>query len=186
MNRKWMVGVLAIALGVLSNGQLDAQDKGDAGHENSRSDDHDAPHHAKIKSFSVEQVDETLTYPSYLVDIPDEHTTLLPQWSWANPWPEHGPVNYLLFASSAVTGASGGAVVLETPDLKNFTAATAEGYAEQVMTSPVALNSLRSRIRPGIRRELWGARVRRAGSNSSSGKSNHDLRGRESLPEWSA
>jgi hypothetical protein len=141
MNRKWMVGVLAIALGVLSNGQLDAQDKGDAGHENSRSDDHDAPHHAKIKSFSVEQVDETLTYPSYLVDIPDEHTTLLPQWSWANPWPEHGPVNYLLFASSAVTGASGGAVVLETPDLKNFTAATAEGYAEQVMTSPVAFRS---------------------------------------------
>ena len=69
--------------------------------------DHDAPHHAKIKSFSVEQTEETLAYPSYLVDIPDEHTTLLPQWPWANPWPEHGPVNYLLFASSAVTGSIG-------------------------------------------------------------------------------
>src|ERR1700690_2268783 len=107
MNRKWLVGVLVIGLGGLFNGQLVAQDKDDTRHEYSSNDSDDFPHRPKIKSFSVEQTDETLTYPSYLVDIPDEHTTLLPQWPWANPWPEHGPLNYLLFASSAVTGESG-------------------------------------------------------------------------------
>jgi hypothetical protein len=99
--------------------------------------DDDFPHHPKIKSFSVEETDESLIYPDYLVDIPDEHTTLLPQRSWSNPWQEHGPDSYLLFGSSAVTGASGGAVVLQTTDLKNFSSVAAQGYADQVMTPPV-------------------------------------------------
>jgi hypothetical protein len=99
------------------------------------------PHHQKIKSFSVEETDQALTYPDYLVDIPDEHTTLLPQWSWSNLWQGLGPDSYLLFGSSAITGASGGAVVLQTTDLKNFSSAAARGYSEQVITAPVAFRN---------------------------------------------
>ncbi len=49
--------------------------------------------------------------------------------------------SYLVFASSAVTGASGGAVVLQTTNLQTFSSATERGYAEQVMTPPVDFRS---------------------------------------------
>jgi hypothetical protein len=90
--------------------------------------------HPRIKSFAVEMTDETLTYPSYLVDIPDEHTTFLPVSAWL-------PDTYLVFASSKVQGGTGGAVVLETTDLKHFHPATAAGYNEQVMAPPVAFTA---------------------------------------------
>src|SRR5579862_3820860 len=94
-------------------------------------------HRMKIKSFSVEISDDTLTYPTYLVDIPDEHTTVIPTWAW--PYP--GADTYLVFASSSITGGSGGAVVLETTDLTHFDSAIARGYAEQVMAPPISIKS---------------------------------------------
>jgi len=96
-------------------------------------------HHFQIKSFSVESAADTLTYPSYLVDIPDEHTTLMPVWSWPYSFRERGADKYLVFASSSIKGESGGVVALETSDLTNFV--TAPGYAEHVMTPPVAFTS---------------------------------------------
>lgn len=97
-------------------------------------------HHVAIKSFDVSE-DETLTYPSNLANIPDEHTTIMPigdheRSSWAANR-DSDPVTYLIFASSALKGGNGGAVVLETTDLTNFTFATDRGYAEQVMNPPV-------------------------------------------------
>jgi uncharacterized protein (TIGR03437 family) len=87
-----------------------------------------------IKSFSV-GADQTLTWPNapgsgkYLVDLPDEHTTFFP------PAIAGGP--YLVFASSKVSGTTGGAAVLQTTDLKNFSFATGLGYSMQVMAPPV-------------------------------------------------
>jgi hypothetical protein len=90
-----------------------------------------------ITSFSVETPDETLTYPDYLINIPDEHTTLLPLFDWLRPWQENDHT-YLLFGSSKISkNGTGGAVVLETTDLVTFTAATDKGYAQQVMAPPV-------------------------------------------------
>ncbi len=92
----------------------------------------------KIKSFSV-SADLTLTYPSNLTNLPDEHTTIIPL-SGPNdfPWaPGAATGTYLVFASSGIAGGNGGTVVLETTDLQNFAFATDRGYAEQVMGPPV-------------------------------------------------
>ncbi len=123
MKRIVSTPICILVLGLCIAGQLRAQDW--------------PAHHPKIKSFSVEQKDETLMYPSYLVDIPDEHTSVIPPWAW--PFTPEKPAadTYLIFASSKVQGGNGGAVVLESTDLINFNPATARGYAEQVMGPPV-------------------------------------------------
>ncbi len=100
-----------------------------------------AGHHLKIKSFAVDATDETLAYPSYLVDIPDEHTTLIPPSASPTLSREAGANTYLVFASSKIKGGMGGAVTLETTDLKHFAPATGQGYNEQVMAPPVAFTS---------------------------------------------
>src|ERR1019366_749598 len=73
--------------------------------------------HAKILSFDVGD-DETLTYPSNLTNIPDEHTTIMPIGAH-NPVYRPGDQDrdsdaYLIFASSGVTGGNGGVAVLES------------------------------------------------------------------------
>jgi len=93
------------------------------------------PNRLQITSFSVGP-DQTLTYPNsptdvnHLVDLPDEHTTFIPP----------APNSYLVFAASKISGGTGGAVVLETTDLKTFSFATAAGYNRQVMTPPTAID----------------------------------------------
>ena len=74
-------------------------------------------------TFSVGP-DEALIYPSDdLVNLPDEHTTILPPKSDLDP--------YLFFASSSLKGESGGTVVLQSFDLKSFDFAS--GYPPNVM-----------------------------------------------------
>ncbi len=82
--------------------------------------------------------DEALSYPSTLTDLPDEHTTIFP--------PAAGASNYLVFASSAVKGGSGGTVVLQTSDLTNFQ--FVNGYAAQVMTPPLAFTTCKTYYDP--------------------------------------
>jgi hypothetical protein len=91
----------------------------------------------RITAFSV-GADQALSYPdtagdaNRLLDLADEHTTLIPQRT--------GPDVYLLFGSSRVASApTGGAVVLQTSDLKSFSFATSLGYGYNVMTPPVAI-----------------------------------------------
>src|ERR1700730_7983246 len=82
----------------------------------------------QIKSFSVGP-DQTLSYPSSLANLPDEHTTLIPPASSTGP--------YLLFGASNIAGGQFGAVALQTTDLKSFNFATALGYSPQVLlTAP--------------------------------------------------
>src|SRR5579864_671613 len=133
---KIVVGaLLIIAFPIASSAQ------GRAASVNSWNDDQSEGHHAKIASFSVEVPDETLTYPSYLVNLPDEHTTLLPLFDWLRPWQENDHT-YLLFGSSKISKTGpGGTVVLETTDLVTFTDAGDKGYAEQVMIPPVLFTS---------------------------------------------
>ena len=93
--------------------------------------------HPQILSFSV-SADQTLAWPHgapspYLVDLPDEHTTFIP--------PASGSGSYLVFGASKISGGNGGAVVLQTTDLTNFTFATSLGYSPQVMTAPVQFTS---------------------------------------------
>jgi uncharacterized protein (TIGR03437 family) len=96
--------------------------------------------HPQIATFSV-SADQTLTYPDaapspYLVNLPDEHTTVIPPASSAAP--------YLVFGASRVSGTavvSAGAVVLQTTDLTDFTFATSLGYNSPVLLSPVAFTS---------------------------------------------
>lgn len=103
--------------------------------------DRGASRYPKIKSFTVEVPDDTLTYPSYLINIPDEHTTLILIFDWMRPWQENDQT-YLLFGSSKISKTgTGGAVVLGTTDLVTFTAATDKGYPEQVMAPPVLFTS---------------------------------------------
>jgi len=91
----------------------------------------------RIKSFSV-GLDQTLTYPAgpanppYLVDLPDEHTTIFPPANSSSP--------YVFFAASKLSGGTGGAVVLQTTDLKNFDFATAPGYSRQVFAPPLPID----------------------------------------------
>ncbi len=89
----------------------------------------------RINSFSVGP-DQTLTYPdttgdpNRLANLADEHTTFIP----LGP----GLDDYLAFASAKVaSSATGGAVVLQTSDLRTFSFATALGYGYQVMSPPV-------------------------------------------------
>ena len=96
-----------------------------------------SPQPLTIKSFSVGP-DQTLSYPDnpanppYLVDLPDEHTTVIPPSAPGAP--------YLVFAASKLSGGSGGAVVLQTTDLINFDYATSLGYNRQVFASPIPIN----------------------------------------------
>jgi hypothetical protein len=86
-----------------------------------------------IQIFWV-STDQMLTYPNNLVDIPDEHTTFIPNLPDVS-------ASYLVFASSKIRGGLGGAVVLETNDLQTFTYATVDGYADQVMAPPIAFTT---------------------------------------------
>jgi len=93
--------------------------------------------HPQIVSFSVGP-DQTLNYPSsstsspYLLNLPDEHVTMIPPASSSSP--------YLIFGASAISTGWGGTDVLQSMDLQNFTFATGLGYSPQVMTSPVAIS----------------------------------------------
>src|SRR5579863_721404 len=106
---------------------------------NSRAGGHSGPNYPMIKSISVSTPDDTLSYPSTLVDIPDEHTTFIPLSALHDFQPVPGPFwkKYLVFASSKIRGGNGGAVVLETTDLTNFDFAADLGYNDQVMNPPV-------------------------------------------------
>ena len=139
----------ALALLTLRN---PAQAQGEAQHENAQSDDYDGAHHPKIKSFALETTDETLTYPSYLVDLPDEHTTIIPPPAWPYLWETTGADTYLVFASSNVYGgtATSGAVVLETTDLKHFYPATDQGIQPPGDGFSARYAGLRSRLRHRI------------------------------------
>ena len=75
--------------------------------------------------------DETLTYPSDVPSLPDEHTTIIP--------PAAGSSAYLLFGASRLTGGNSGTVALQSSDLMTFTAAA--GYPAQVMSSLQPLRS---------------------------------------------
>jgi hypothetical protein len=102
--------------------------------DRARAEDQDAGlgrrHPPKITSFSVGS-DEQLIYPTDLTNLPDEHTSVLP--------PAPGSNKYLFFSASSILGGSGGAVALETWDLKNFT--FSGGYPPQVMTPPINFKS---------------------------------------------
>jgi hypothetical protein len=98
--------------------------------------------HLQIASFSV-SADQSLTYPHsppapYLDDLPDEHTTFLPAAS--------GSSSYLVFGASRISGGTGGAVVLQTTDLKTFTFATSLGYNPQVMAPPIDIMACNSSL----------------------------------------
>ncbi len=88
---------------------------------------------AQEARFSVGP-DESLSYPDNLTDLADEHTTIFP--------PTARFPKYLFFASSGVTGAGGGAVALETSNLRTFD--FANGYPTQVMTPPMAFTKCKS------------------------------------------
>jgi len=98
--------------------------------------------HLQIASFSV-SADQSLTYPHsppapYLDDLPDEHTTFLP--------PASGSSSYLVFGASRISAGTGGAVVLQTMDLKTFTFATSLGYNPQVMAPPIDIMACNSSL----------------------------------------
>lgn len=89
------------------------------------------PGHAQISSFLVSSDRPTTIPTGQLTTFPDEHVTFMPL----------GGTDYLVFGSSGLQGGTGGAVVLQTQDLKTFNFATALGYNEQVMTPPFAFTS---------------------------------------------
>src|ERR1700722_4438493 len=62
----------------------------------------------QISSISVGP-DQTLSYPSSLSNIPDEHTTFIPPGVATSL----AANEYLVFASSKTTGSTGGAVALQ-------------------------------------------------------------------------
>jgi hypothetical protein len=84
-------------------------------------------------TFSVGP-DEALSYPTDLVNLPDEHTTILP--------PKHRFDPYLFFSSSSLKGESGGAIALESFDLKTFDFPS--GYQPHVMTPPIDFTTCKS------------------------------------------
>lgn len=88
----------------------------------------DPPNPPRGITFSVGP-DETLSYPSSALDLPDEHTTFIPR--------APGSGAYLVFGASRVSGVETGAgvVVLETKDLKTFE--FADGYTSPVMSPPL-------------------------------------------------
>ena len=87
-------------------------------------------------TFSVGP-DETLTYPSNLKALPDEHTTFIP--------PAPGSNTYLVFAAT-VGSLTGAPVVLETTDLQTFTLAA--DYTQPVMAPPLSFNTCKSSYDP--------------------------------------
>ena len=76
--------------------------------------------------------DNATAYPNNLTSFPDEHATFV-------PYPAID--GFLMFVSSGIKGAGGGAVVLQTQDLQTFTYATGLGYAEQVMNPPLTFTA---------------------------------------------
>jgi hypothetical protein len=92
---------------------------------------------AQRPRFSV-SADEVLSYPENLTDLADEHTTVFPATA---DFPK-----YLFFASSGVSGATGGAVVLQTSDLRTFE--FADGYATQVMTPAIKFTKCKAAYDP--------------------------------------
>lgn len=95
-----------------------------------------------IKFFAVMLPDATLSYPSNLPSLADEHTTIIPP-SFGRDFfpPPPGEDSYLFFASSSLTGGNSGAVVLETRDLVHFDFASTRGYAPQVMSAPIKFDT---------------------------------------------
>jgi hypothetical protein len=79
-----------------------------------------------ITSFSV-GTDQTLTYPSTLTGMPDEHTTFLRV-------PGSSSTTYLVFAASNISGGLFGTVALQTSDLTNFIYAA--GYTNPLSVPP--------------------------------------------------
>jgi len=134
MNNQWRFAVLAIALCSMS-GVRSAVAQG--------VDRSSGIHPLNIKTFSVDTSDITLAYPNTVdLDLPDEHTTVLPVLPWWFPlrWPP--AQGYLMFGASRVTQTGpGGAVALETTDLTDFSTAANLAYPAQLMSSPVPLTS---------------------------------------------
>jgi hypothetical protein len=94
----------------------------------------DGGYSRQIQSFTVEATDETLTYPSVLTSLPDEHSTFIPLWFGS----------YLIFGASDLQNVPNtpvGAVVLQTSDLQTLTFASSLGYNEQVLASFLPPNS---------------------------------------------
>jgi len=83
-----------------------------------------------IVSMSVGP-DETLTYPSNMPSLPDEHSTIFP--------PAAGSSVYHIYAATKLTGGNSGTVALESTDLQTFVPAA--GYPPQVMTSSIQLRT---------------------------------------------
>jgi hypothetical protein len=86
---------------------------------------------AQAITFSV-GADEPLTYPGTISYLPDEHTTFIPKSSLSR-----GVGGYLVFAAGAIKRGKGGALVLETQDLRHFE--FARGYHSPVLFSPLDL-----------------------------------------------
>src|SRR5690349_1605479 len=78
-----------------------------------------APPPPTIKYFAVSD-DQALTYPSTLRTLPDEHTTFIPLPRPTFPRRPPGSAGYLVFASSLISGGTGGTVALLTTDLQTF------------------------------------------------------------------
>jgi hypothetical protein len=90
-------------------------------------------------TFSV-GADEPLTVPGTLAYFPDEHTSFIP-----HTLPPRRTV-YLVFGAGLIMGGRGGAVVLETGDLRHFT--FAPGYRQPVFSSPLEMSQCKSRFDP--------------------------------------
>jgi hypothetical protein len=139
MQNQWREAMVSLALAGLSvlsgNGTLACAQGVDPAAEN----------HPAIASFSTDTSDAVTTYPTTVyLDLPDEHTTVIPIYPWRISWPGRPPrtPEYLVFGASRVSSTGpGGAAVLETSDLATFTTATDLGYPEQVMSSPVVITA---------------------------------------------
>ncbi len=99
----------------------------------------------RIESFEVGP-DEALVYPNdpmtrnHLIAFPDEHTTFLPFSAPRSVAPTRSAGNYLVFGAGKIARGIGGAVVLETTDLKHFNFATESGYERQALNPPLPMN----------------------------------------------
>ncbi len=82
--------------------------------------------------------DQTLNYPSNLTTLSDEHTTFFP--------PAPGSDTYLVFA--ATFPKTGGAVVLETKDLKTFDFPTGYSSSAPVMSPTLPFTKCKSTYDP--------------------------------------
>ena len=158
--------------------------QGQPQNESPRASYQNGVHHPTITSFSVETPDETPAYPSYLLDIPDEHMTFIPFFDWLRPWDKH-QTSYLVFDSSRVVkSGNAGAVVLQTSDLVTFTDATDKGYAQQVMSAPVFFTACNPAYDTEFDENYAGPGMA-VQDPAPCGKSNHDLRSGKPLPRRS-